>query len=121
MRRAGMRTFAGLSTGERRDSTVGKGPEKEKLSGHFCIEWENGRPHAAELRSDAFLSAKLYQDDADLILGRMVLARGAANIVASFSSGTQTGSPKDFGLIFTLHGVTMSQKSSVAQIASLVP
>jgi hypothetical protein len=51
----------------------------------------------------------------------MVLARGAANIVASFSSGTKTGSPKDFWLIFTLLGVTMRQKSSVAQIASLVP
>ena len=34
---------------------------------------------------------------------------------------TRVGGTEDFWLIFTLLGVTMSQKSSVIQIASLVP
>ena len=38
----------------------------------------------------------------------------------SISAGTRTGGAKDFWLIFTLLGVTMSQKSSVIQIANLV-
>jgi hypothetical protein len=50
----------------------------------------------------------------------MALARGTTDIVASFSSGTKTGSPKDFWLIFTLLWVTVSQKSSVTQITSFV-
>jgi hypothetical protein len=61
-----------------------------------------------------------HQDDAHVILGRLVLARGAANIVASFSSGTRVGGAEDFWLIFTLLRVTMHQNSSVTQIASLV-
>ena len=39
----------------------------------------------------------------------------------SFSADTRVGRPADFWLIFTLLGVTMSQKSSVTQIANLVP
>jgi hypothetical protein len=39
----------------------------------------------------------------------------------SFSAGTRVGGTEDFWLIFTLLGVTKSQKSSVTQIATLVP
>jgi hypothetical protein len=39
----------------------------------------------------------------------------------SFSAGTRVGGAEDFWLIFTLLGVTMSRKSSVTQIANLVP
>ena len=39
----------------------------------------------------------------------------------SFSAGARTGGAEDFWLIFTLLRVTMSQKPSVTQIASLVP
>ena len=38
----------------------------------------------------------------------------------SFSAGTRVGGAEDFWLIFTLLGVTMSQKSSAIQIASFV-
>ena len=70
---------------------------------------------------NAFLAAEPFQDNADLVLGRMVLARGAAISRTSFSAGTRVGGAEDFWLIFTLLGVTISQKSSVIQIASLVP
>jgi hypothetical protein len=39
----------------------------------------------------------------------------------SFSDGTRVVGTEDFWLPFTLLGVTMSQKSSVTQIANLVP
>ena len=69
---------------------------------------------------NAFLEDEPFQDNADLVLGGMVLARGAAISRTSFWAGTRVGGAEDFWLIFTLRGVTMSQKSSVIQIASLV-
>jgi hypothetical protein len=39
----------------------------------------------------------------------------------SVSAGARVGGVEDFWLIFTLLGVTMSQKSSVTQIAGLFP
>ena len=39
----------------------------------------------------------------------------------SFSASTRTGGADDFWLIFTLLGVTMSQKSCDTQIANLLP
>ncbi len=38
-----------------------------------------------------------------------------------FSAGTRADGVEDFWLIFSLAGVTMSQKSSVTQFANLVP
>ena len=66
-----------------------------------------------------FLRAQAFQDDTDPVLGGMVLARGATNIADKLSAGTRAGGVEDFWLIFTLLGVTMSQNSSVSQIASL--
>ena len=42
-------------------------------------------------------------------------------IAKRVAPGTRVGGTEDFWLIFTLLGVTMSQKSSVTQIANLVP
>ncbi len=54
------------------------------------------------------------------MLGGMVLARGIPKIAISFSAGTLAVRVEDFQLIFTLLGVTRSQKSSVTQVANLV-
>jgi hypothetical protein len=56
-----------------------------------------------------------------IVLGRMMLARGTAKIAISFSAGIRAVRVEDFWLIFTLLGVTLSQKSSVPQTISLVP
>ena len=69
---------------------------------------------------NAFLAAEPFQDNADLVLGGMVLACGAANVADQLFGWHRVGRAEDFWLIFTLRGVTMSQKSSVIQIASLV-
>jgi hypothetical protein len=60
------------------------------------------------------------QEDADFVLSGMVLARGAANIAHQLFGWHPRGRGGGFWLIFTLLGVTMSQKSSVIRIASLV-
>jgi hypothetical protein len=51
----------------------------------------------------------------------MVLAHGTANIADQFFGWHPRGGAEDFWLSFTLLGVTMSQKSSVTQIANVVP
>ena len=56
-----------------------------------------------------------------IVLGGMMLARGTAKIAISFSAGIRAVRVEDFWLIFTLLGVTLSQKSSVPQTISLVP
>lgn len=70
---------------------------------------------------NVFLAAEPFQEDADLVLSGMVLARGAAISRTSFSAGTRVGRAEDFWLIFTLRRVRMSQKSSVIQVANLAP
>ena len=50
----------------------------------------------------------------------MMTAMAIAAFLAA-SPSDRMGGADDFRLIFTLLGVTMSQKSSVTQIANLVP
>jgi hypothetical protein len=54
------------------------------------------------------------------VLGGVAPARGAANIAGQLFGWHPYGLAGDFWLIFTFLGVTMSQKSSAIQIASLV-
>jgi hypothetical protein len=49
--------------------------EKAKLSGRFNMDPAIASPHAAGLCVGTFVTAKPYQDDVDVILGGMVLAR----------------------------------------------
>ena len=46
--------------------------------------------------ADAFLAAEPFQDDADLVLGGMVLARGAANITNQFFGWHPRGRGRGF-------------------------
>jgi hypothetical protein len=50
-----------------------------------------------------------------------IRARAVRIALTSFLAGTGAGEMQGFWLLFTLLGVTMSQKSSVTQIATLVP
>ena len=70
---------------------------------------------------NAFITTRPFQDDADLVLGVMALTRGAANIADRLFGWHPRSGAEDFWVIFTLLGVTMSQKSSVTRTASLVP
>jgi hypothetical protein len=51
----------------------------------------------------------------------MMLAHDTVRIAISFSAGIRAVRVEDFWLILTLLEVTMSQKSAVPQISSLVP
>jgi len=68
-----------------------------------------------------FLTTKVYQDDVYVMLGGMVLARGTVKIAISFSAGIRAVRVKDFQLIFTLLGATISQKSTLPQTTSFAP
>jgi hypothetical protein len=56
-----------------------------------------------------------------IVLGGMMLAHDTVRIAISFSAGIRAVRVEDFWLILTLLEVTMSQKSAVPQISSLVP
>ena len=56
-----------------------------------------------------------------IVLGRMMLVRGTAKIAISFSVGIRAVRAEDFWLIFTLPGVSLSQKSSLPQTTSFAP
>jgi hypothetical protein len=89
---------------------AGKGTGKAKVSDTYYI-----------IFSIFYPKKENFQDGAELVLGGMVLARGAANIADQLFGWHPHGGAEDFWLIFTLLGVTMSQNSSVSQITKLVP
>ena len=56
-----------------------------------------------------------------IVLGRMMLARGTAEIAISFLAGIRAVRVEGFWRTVILLGATISQKSAVPQITSLVP
>ena len=62
-----------------------------------------------------------FQDDVDLIFGGMVIPLKAGSIADQLFGWQPRGWSRGILAHFTFLGVTMSQKSSVIQIANLVP
>jgi hypothetical protein len=75
---------------------AGKETETAELSGRFRNRPEERlTPHAAEQHVGAFLTAKHYQDDVDVIHVGMMLAHGTAKIAIRFSAGIRAVRFKD--------------------------
>ena len=88
---------------------AGKGTGKAKLSDLYFFIFSMRYSSYSPFRTTRILSSAKWC----LPVERRILR-------TSFSASTYVGGAKDFRLIFTLLGVTMSQKSSVTQFASLV-